>query len=535
MLVDTADIASGATSASSRLIHGGLRYLEFGEFDLVRESLAERERLLALAPQFVKPLRLFIPIERRWGGLFASIGRFLSRGGGSTKKRRPRGLWLVRLGLRLYDRFARGTRLPKRGVYLVGQGDLPPVDPKRFRWLCSYYDAQVAYAERLVVAILDDARSIAAENGTPFQVFTYHRAKRLDGRVTVFPVSGADATQTAAAEFEPAAIVNATGAWVDHTLAKLAIDSRRLIGGTKGSHFITSHAGLRKAIGDGGLYAEAEDGRPFFILPLGDSVLVGTTDLPFEDSPESAVATDEELGYLLAGVERVFPQIELMRGDIDFHYSGVRPLPFVDKRQPSAITRRHFLHEHEGESPPLFSVIGGKLTTCRSLAEETATTVLARLGKTPVSASRERPLPGGEAYPTDAAALAAAQTAIAEATGCSAEQVYAVWPLAGTRSDAMLLNRDRSTFSAADRESVTGTNLPRGFVRRVIEEEWVAHLSDLIERRLMLLYQSPLRTETLRELADMLVAAGRMEPSSIDSEVDATIARLNTHYGKRVT
>src|SRR5262249_50277920 len=146
---------------------------------------------------------------------------------------------------------------------------------------------------------------------------------------------------------EPSAIVNATGAWVDHTLRSLRVESRQLIGGTKGSHFVTAHAGLRAALAGRGIYAEASDGRPGFLLPLGDNSLIGTTDIPFSGDPATAVATEEELVYLLAAVNRVFPQLGLTRSDIDWHYCGVRPLPHVDAAMPAAVTRRHWLEENK--------------------------------------------------------------------------------------------------------------------------------------------------------------------------------------------
>src|SRR5262245_13763728 len=154
-VVDTADLASGATAYSSRLIHGGLRYLEYGELDLVRESLAERTRLLRLAPQYVRPLRLFIPVRRRWAGLWGAARRFLRLGtaGGTSA---GRGLFLVRTGLWMYDRFARDPLLPERAVYRADDPRVPGVDLQSFRWECAYSDAAIRFPERFVVALLQD-------------------------------------------------------------------------------------------------------------------------------------------------------------------------------------------------------------------------------------------------------------------------------------------------------------------------------------------------------------------------------------------
>lgn len=526
-VVDTGDLARGATAYSSRLIHGGLRYLEYGEFDLVRESLAERTRLLRLAPHFVRPLKLFIPTANRWGGLSESAGRFLGRHSNQGAKPAQRGLWLVRAGLTLYDWYARDPTLPRHQI-VSSRDAAPPVDRSRYPWLCAYYDAQVRYPERFVVALFDDARRLAAEQKLEFELLTYHRAALRGGAVEITAIPGASVAERRM-EMEPAAIVNATGAWVDETLAALQAPAEKLMGGTKGSHFVTWHEGLREAVAQGGIYAEAGDGRPIFILPLGDAVLVGTTDLPYTGDPACAVASDEELDYLVAAVNHVFSDLGLTRSDIGLHYSGVRPLPRADKATPAAVTRRHWLEEHAGAAVPLFSVIGGKLTTCRSLAESSVATIRARLGlPAPRRTSRDRPLPGGEHFPPNEAALEEHWSEVARRTSFAPEQVRAVWALHGTRT-AEILSQIK-----ADHETVPGSDLPAGFVAWVIEHEWVRRLDDLLERRLMLLYDRRLSEATLRRLAEILVRAGRLPASQAEAEVRGTVERLDRHFGKRL-
>ncbi len=398
VLVDTGDLAGGSTSYSSRLIHGGLRYLEYGEFDLVRESLAERTRLLRHAPHLVRPLKLFIPVSNRLGGLRKSVGRFFGwNTRGAIRPGPPRGLWLVRAGLALYDRYAHDPMLPRHSTTSVDEERDVRVARDRYRWLCSYYDAQVMFPERFVVDLLDDARHAARETGATFRLYTYHDAT-LNERTATVRAPGNDAP---VATFEPAAVVNATGAWVDRTLRKLNVNWRILMGGTKGSHLVTANPRLRAALGGHGLYAEAEDGRPVFILPFGDSSLIGTTDVPFEGDPAEALTSPQELEYLIQTVNTIVPDVDLTPDDVDWHYCGVRPLPRTGRSMPAAITRRHWLEEHTDSSMPLYSVIGGKLTTCRSLAEQAAGTIRARLGLPPMVVSRDRPLPGGTAYPAD--------------------------------------------------------------------------------------------------------------------------------------
>ncbi|HVA47626.1 MAG TPA: glycerol-3-phosphate dehydrogenase/oxidase [Pirellulales bacterium] len=526
IVVDTGDLACGATAYSSRLIHGGLRYLEYGEFDLVRESLAERARLLRLAPQFVKPLRLFIPVSNRFGGVIESALRFLKLRRAAATSAPRRGLWLVRAGLRLYDWYARDSTLPRHEVVSPQAPDAPPVDRRKYPWLCSYYDAQIRYPERFVVALFDDARRIAAERGVSFQLLTYHQAG-LNGTTASIRPQGAEA---AVISVEPAAIVNATGAWVDRTLRQLHVPSKTLMGGTKGSHFVTANTALREALGDVGIYAEAADGRPVFILPFGRSVLVGTTDVPFSADPAEATASEDELAYLLAAANEVLPSAGLTRSDIDMYYSGVRPLPRVDETTTAVITRRHWLEEHTGGAVPVFSVIGGKLTTCRSLAESSVVAVRDRLGLgPPPQTSRERPLPGAEGYSADRTLRERRWRRVAEETGFTVEQVRTVWELCGAEAATIL-----AECAANGRDCVSGTDLPRRFVRWVIDHEWVRRLDDLVERRLMLLYDPRLSRATLRELAAVLVEAERLTESEVEAEVRRAIDRLRFHFGKRV-
>src|SRR5436305_13673473 len=167
-LVDSADVASGATAYSSRLIHGGLRYLEFGEFSLVKESLDERSRLLRLARHLVKPLRLFIPVRNNWGGLTQAAGKFF---GLPTKSKQTvhRGLRVVQAGLWLYDRYARDRSLPPRSLHRLGDEGVPAVSRDVARRMWAYSDAQITFPERLVIDLLTDAREVAKAAGLDFR------------------------------------------------------------------------------------------------------------------------------------------------------------------------------------------------------------------------------------------------------------------------------------------------------------------------------------------------------------------------------
>jgi glycerol-3-phosphate dehydrogenase len=477
-LVDSADLAFGATAYSSRLIHGGLRYLEFGEFSLVKESLEERARLLRLAPQLVKPLRLFIPVRNEWGGFLQAGLKFLNL---LPKGTQPvhRGLRVVQVGLALYDWYSRGGGMLPRSRHRLGDSAAPQINPEVARNLWAYSDAQITYPERLVIDFLADARQLATEKGTEFRVFTYCQAKLHGSNIEIRPLNG---QKIQPMNSEPAAIVNATGAWVDATLARLPAPSRRLMGGTKGSHLLTFHPGLASLLRGQGIYTEARDGRPVFLLPFArGGTLVGTTDISFEGDPASVTATEEELAYLLSVVNDTFPAADVKRGDVAMHQCGVRPLPYVDAKTPAAITRRHQLVWSENSSVPVVSLVGGKLTTCRSLAEETARAVLARLEKKVTANSRER------AIPTSAG--------------------------------------DELLAGAANGEFVSHT------IAKVIADEWVTNLEDLVERRLVLHFSPHLSRNLIQNLADELVRAKKIAPDEVPGAVNACLVRLQKHFG----
>jgi glycerol-3-phosphate dehydrogenase len=481
-LVDTADLASGATAYSSRLIHGGLRYLEFAEFSLVKESLAERGRLLKLAPHLVRPLRLFIPVRNHWGGFTQAAGKFLGVAIGG-KKAAHRGLRVVQAGLWLYDRYARGDDLPDRSLHRLDEPGVPRVNAELAQRLWAYSDAQITYPERLVIDFLVDARRLATENGTELRVFPYRRAKLAgDGRTVEIRATNGNAPE-AFATIQPAAIVNATGAWVDQTLARLPVASPRLMGGTKGSHFLTFQPQLAELLGGHAIYTEARDGRPVFVLPFLQGTLVGTTDLPFSGDPATALATDEELDYLLAAANDILPEAKLTRGDIAMHCCGVRPLPFVDAKTPAAITRRHQLVWNDQSPVPLLSLVGGKLTTCRSLAEEATAAVLGRLGLAVEANSQDRPIPR-------------------------------------TPVDDCLLREPTAWVSAAV---------------WAIEQEWATCLEDLVERRLMWHLSPDLSRTKLGELADILIQQGRLAVGDKAAAIERCAEHLASRYGIRVS
>lgn len=525
VVVDSADLASGATAYSSRLIHGGLRYLEYAEFSLVAESLAERARLVQLAPHHVRPLRLWIPVAHRTGGFLAGGLRFLGLERWSRPFAGPRGSWVVQVGLTLYDWLARATHWPRHTVLPVENAESPALAPGVARWMCGYFDAQIAWPERLVVSLLEDARRAALQFGTTFDLYTHTRVAWRRDQIELTDRQGIKLDR-----FPPAAIVNATGAWVDQTLKQLEVDAPRQMAGTKGTHLVIDSLPLRDWLGQDGLYVEANDGRPVFVLPWEDRTLVGTTDLPFEGDPRKAIATEAEVEYLLAAVNRLLPQGSVSRGDVLAHYCGVRPLPAAQAGSTAAVTRRHWLEVHPGLPMPMYSIIGGKLTTCRSLAESTCDTIIAHLQLRRRNVTRREVIGGSRGYPPDALTLETQQQVLADEFGHSITTIHALWRLFGTATSHVLTE----AMQYADDRLVVNTDLPRGVVRWVIAHEWVERLDDLVERRLLLLYDRRLTRRTLVELAELLSLAGRISSGEIDSTAEREAAEIERRHGRKL-
>lgn len=538
-LVDRFDIAFGATSKSSRLIHGGLRYLEYGDFKLVNESLEARERNLRLAPQFVRPLRLYIPTSERFSGLVRSaVGFFgLSRTSvGQSLAGSPggRGFWPMRTGLAMYDALSQSSVLPKSSTMPVNTPGAPRVNARRYHWLCAYSDAQMVYPERLVLALLFEAQQTATAAGIAFDAATYSEVGFDRG---VWRIKSPDIDREI--PIAPDCVINATGAWGDETLQRLGVPSPPQFGGTKGSHFITWNDELHAALQGQAVYAEANDGRLVFVLPFNGGTLVGTTDETFAASAESACATEEELSYLLQLVNGVM-DLRLTRDDITLHYSGVRPLPRSTAGNNAAVSRDHSVSFFAGDCP-VFTLVGGKLTTWSQFATDVSDRVLVHFQRDRTHFTQDTPAPGAFytgkfdsegnpwKWPWTPEALEEDWSILSTETDASFAQFAALAPLFGCR--ALDLLRDcRGQLG----RPIRGTDFTTGIVKWIIDHEWVRTLSDLVERRLMLVFAKDLRRETLIDLAEGLVAAGKLPASDVPGEISATIRRLRTYYGRKI-
>jgi glycerol-3-phosphate dehydrogenase len=368
LLLDKGDIAGGTTSWSTRLIHGGLRYLEHGELGLVRESLRERERLLRLAPHLVRPLPLLIPLY-------------------AGRTRRP---LTIRAGLWAYDllSFDKSLAAHRTLTSAAALAHAPGLATENLRGAALYYDAQVEYAERLALENALDATAHGAG------LLTYARVTRImSAEGCVRGVEFDDLLGGGTYRAHAPVVLNAAGPWVDEVVAGLSPAPERMIGGTKGSHIVVAPF---PGAPTPALYVEARvDRRPFFIIPWNDLYLIGTTDLRYTGDLDRVTPDDAEIDYLLAETNRVLPHAQLTRADLLYAYAGVRPLAYQSEGAPARITRRHFMHEHAPQLAGFISIIGGKLTTYRELAEQAVNLIYQKLRRpAPPCATAERALPG---------------------------------------------------------------------------------------------------------------------------------------------
>ena len=341
LLLEQNDFASGVTSRSTRIIHGGLRYLEHGELGLVRESVRERERLLAERSHLVQPLHfLFLLNENS-----------------------QRSALKVRFGLWLYQRLSGKKSNP------VSEMDLARVHralDAGHKWqILNYEDAQCEFPERLVAEWMTEAEDAGAIVRNHCEVIAVNVSQgRARGVLLRDRTTGKDH------RVDAGWIINCTGPWVDRICQRSTVRTGRpLLGGIRGSHIILPRfAGAPNSA----LYTEAADGRPVFVIPWNEQIMVGTTEVPDSGDPSKTAPSQQEIDYLLRTVIQLFPKAKLSAQHIKYAFAGVRPLPNSDDK-PSAVTRQHILHDHSSDGAArMISVVGGKLTTALSLARECA-------------------------------------------------------------------------------------------------------------------------------------------------------------------
>ena len=516
LLIDRGDFCAGASAGPSRLIHGGIKYLESGEFRLVRQSTLERNLLLKNAPHYVKPIETVLPIHSWFGGIVPSIIRFF----GGQAKLKDRGVLITKLGLELFDFFGRHHRvMPRHGMALKSatRRAFPDMSPG-VTATATYYDARVTYAERLGLELLLDGM---AEN-TASLALNHVAVEGSDAGALMLRDLVSDAEHRVTADV----VVNAAGAWIDRTNAALGLPTRYM-GGNKGSHLLLENRRLYDALDGRMVYFGASDGRVALLYPFMGQVLVGSTDIPIAD-PDLAVCEDAERDYMLGTLREVFPGIPVEPGQVRYTYCGVRPLPRVEGLDPGAVSRDHSIGVDRlpGTAVPVYALIGGKWTTFRGFAEEAANRVLSDLGRSRLMSTRHQAIGGGRDFPTTEAARAAMLERLAQ-SGASRQRAESLLARYGSR--AVLV-----AAWCAERQDTPLVTLPdysREEIGFILANECVGHLTDVLFRRTDVALSGRLTMEVAREFASLVGRLAGWNKARLATEL-ADVARVaDRHHG----
>jgi glycerol-3-phosphate dehydrogenase len=517
-LVERGDYLSGASSASSHMIHGGVRYLENGEFRLVRESVRERNGLLRTAPHYVVPLETTIPIYSTFSGVLSAPLRFLTHKQGKPKER---GALLIKTGLTIYDFFSRGGGMVPRHVFHGRKRSLetlPQLNPQ-LKYTATYYDASVHEPERLGLDVLSDG-TVAGAGAARSANYVEAVGATAEG------VTLRDRETGTEFPFAARLIVNASGPWTD--LTNGAMDApTKLMGGTKGSHIVLDNRELFDACKGREIFFENNDGRIVLIHPLKGRVMVGTTDLEADPS-EPAVCTEEEVDYFFDLVSHVFPTIVVDRTQIVYRFSGIRPLPRHDDTQPGFVSRDYAVVA--GVLPalpevPVLSLVGGKWTTFRALGEQLSDKVLARIGLKRAVSTEGLAIGGGVEFPTTESARATWIDAHrGDQSRARAEQLLERY---GTRAIEVMA----SIEDGADAPLANDPEFTTGEIRHIVESESVVHLEDLVLRRTNHAFTGDLTVDLLVELSALAGETLEWSEGRRAAEVRATVELLTKVHG----
>lgn len=491
LLVEQADYCSGASAALSRMVHGGLRYLENGEFSLVKESLVERDRLLRNAPHYVAPLPTTVPIFDTFSGLANGIVRFL----GLTRRPSRRGAIAIKAGLGIYDFLTRKRALMPKHEFRSRRATLskwPALNPS-IRNSATYYDAWVSHPERIGIELLRDGLS-AGPNAMALNYATVEAGG--NGYLLRDGLSGE------ALPVQPRLIINATGGWIDIANGTLFADEARpapLMGGTKGSHLIIDNPALRDMLDGHMIYYENEDGRICILFPYLGKVLVGSTDIRVDD-PGAVRCEADERDYILQSLAFVLPGVKIRSEEIVFQFAGVRPLPASKDSFTGRIPRDHFCTVLEGKNggPPVLCMIGGKWTTFRSFGELAADMALDQLGVKRRVDTADRAIGGGRVFPKDRESWI---RDLAASTGLPVARLAVLFERYGTEAE------DIARFIAAKPDNP----LPHALysareLQCLIGAEAVEHLDDLLLRRTTLAISGDLSLAMAEAVLDLLAA-----------------------------
>lgn len=483
LVIDKGDWGSGTSSWSSRLVHGGLKYLEHLELGLVYESLRDREWLLQKAPHLVKPLPFLMPFYK------------------TNRHNR----WILRLGMLVYDVLSFGKSVPNHRALSAKQtvALAPGLRQDGLKGAGRYYDAQVEFAERLCVELLLAAQAAGAVTRNHTAAVSFVReGSRVSGAVLVDAVTGVARTVHARV------VINAAGPWIDDVLAGSPMGSERLNGGTKGTHLVVRRFAGGPAT-DCVYYEARSDGRQVLVIPWDGRYLIGSTDKRFTGDLDRAQPDQDEVDYILAETNLAFPAARLSADDVEYAYTGVRPLPYVPTGDVGKITRKHIIHAHGPAFPGLLTVIGGKLTTFRTLGEHAADRAAKLLGVRERSSTRASTLPGARG---DLAAAGARVASLLPGLGEAA--VARLVALYGTRS----IEVAEFAIESGDTAQLGATGALRAEVVFGIRFEQAVHAQDVLARRTMLGLDADLGLGVLDDVVELMGDELGWSPSRREQE-----------------
>lgn len=513
VLAEKGDYCCGASAALSRMVHGGLRYLENGEFKLVRESLLERDRLLKNAPHYVMPLPTTVPVFDTFSGIANGVVRFF----GLTRRPSRRGALVIKAGLIMYDLFTAARRLLPKHRFRRRAETLktwPAINPA-IRSSATYYDAWVSRPERLGFEMLHDAMAA----GSSARALNYVRVSSSEEGLVL-----TDALSNAALPLRPRLVINATGGWIDLTNTAIGACAPPMMGGTKGSHLIINNGELFNALDGHMIYYENEDGRICILFPYLGNVLVGSTDIRVDD-PEQVRCEDDERRYILQSLSFVFPSIAISDDEIMFRFSGVRPLPASEDSFTGRIPRDHFCEfiEGPGHLPPILCMIGGKWTTFRSFGALAADMALKHLGLARSVSTEELAIGGGCDFPADCAQWC---LSFAARHGVTPERASTLLERYGTWAE------DVAGYCARTPEAMlTQCGYSANEIRFIIEREHVECLADLFLRRTTIAIAGGLSLDLIDEVSNIMALQKGWDATKTSAERLDFLSLLEYRHG----
>lgn len=517
LIVEKRDFGSGTSAAPSRLIHGGLKYLETGEFGLVAESTLERNLLLKNAPHLVKPLPTIIPVRSWARGVWAATKTFF----GYKAPFKSRGALLIKIGLTMYDFFGRKERVMPKHKMLGRRRALqhiPTLTPD-IVGIGMYFDAMVTAPERLILELIEDGCAAQPES------------KAVNWTALVGADDGTLSLETTEGEnllVRPKLVINAAGPWIDDVNRCLGEDTK-MIGGTKGSHIVIKHDELVSQLNGQMVYFEGDDGRILLVFPYHGAALVGSTDIPADD-PDDLSCGDEEVAYFMEGLGTLFPSLKFDADQILYSYAGIRPLPNSEGVEPGLISRDHsapIITASKKRPFPIIPLIGGKWTTYRGFAQSVADVVLVRLGRIRKTSTQSLKIGGGDGYPTNVQSHQIWLDHLVLEAGLPMAELNILLERYGTKARTVAIH----VAAFPSNRLIVGTqNYSVAEIDWISRNERVQRLEDVILRRTLLAVTGKVSRASLEDISKIVGNALQWSQETIEKEITNSIKTLEKHH-----